>query len=600
MSSTIDQQVDFDVESVGRAPSRASRALALLGTRYSPLELFAAAAAALLPISISPVVFSYTFTPKLAVLLLVAAAGLPLLVRLAVVGQSAWPARAALAFLAVALISGLTSGSVLVGLFGVYAWGTGWLFWCGVIGAWAIGRSLGPAGRDLVVSSLLVGAGANAAMTIVQQILQIRSPYVMGRSPVLGLYQPGQADGLMGNPVFLESILVGALAVALIRACRGSRSWVALGVLLSAGLELSGERLAVGLLAVIALAGVVLYRSRRAVVFAVAGLGSYALAYLATSRLEPHRLGESLTSNPRVALSKTLARALLHHPFLGFGPGGTIAASSHYASLSLARRLVDPTAFADAHDIVIEVAVTTGLLGLAAFGAFVLLALRHAKGVLLAFAVAAAAVELVEPLNVGVTPLIFLALGAAAASPVVTVPRVWKGFERAARTVLLGAALLASATMLYGDYLLNDAWLHYRYPEAVRGADILAVWSNPAATTALVAANRSVVEPDTSYWIAQVHRWWAAAVARQPTDTALYVDLAISDETLGQVHGALSSYRHALALDRYNVDALVGLGRLDAQLGHRAEAVDLFRAAVLVEPHAVAVLKALRAIETAR
>ncbi|MGD0595721.1 MAG: hypothetical protein ABSB54_18780, partial [Acidimicrobiales bacterium] len=104
--------------------------------------LVAAAAAALLPTVFSPSVFSWTFTPKLAVLLVLAAIGVVPLVRLARSSHVSWAARAAMAFLLVGLISALLSPSINIGFFGLYEWGTGWLFWLGCAGGFALGAYL--------------------------------------------------------------------------------------------------------------------------------------------------------------------------------------------------------------------------------------------------------------------------------------------------------------------------------------------------------------------------------------------------------------------------------------------------------------------------
>jgi len=81
-----------------------------------------------------------TFTPKFAVLLLFAAVGIVPLARLVTSrSQLRWPARAAVAFLVVALVSALVSPSPYLGFFGLYLWGTGWFFWLGAAGAFAIG-----------------------------------------------------------------------------------------------------------------------------------------------------------------------------------------------------------------------------------------------------------------------------------------------------------------------------------------------------------------------------------------------------------------------------------------------------------------------------
>ncbi|MHB1973578.1 MAG: O-antigen ligase family protein [Acidimicrobiales bacterium] len=575
MSAKMSHRVERVTSNHSSAGSRWGPALLDAGPpeRARPLEIFAAVVAAVLPVAISPIVYSYTFTPKLAILLVVAAVGMPRLVALAFGSERAAPARAALVFLAVALAASLHSPATLLAFFGSYGWGTGWIFWCGVMGAFAIGTSLGDRGRELVASGLLVGAGANAVVEIFQEALRLNSP-------VVGLYQGTQADGLMGNPIYLESILVGALALTLVRTTRRGAAWLALATLLSAGLELSGERYAVVLLAVLALYALAVARSRRALAFVVAtGIG-YGAAYLGTSHLLHARITASVASNPRILLWKTLARAIRHQLLLGFGPAGTMAAQTHYSSLALARKLEVGTYFADAHDIFVEVVVTTGILGLVAFLAFGIMSLRHARGPLLGFAVLAIAVELVEPLNVGVTPLIFLALGAAigarSAKPTVLSGRG----ELAIRGLLSAAALATAGLMLVGDYEVNQGLLHYNFAQARTGSNLLAVWAQPAVLTANVADNRSIALSDPSHWLPITRHWREIAVQREPTNTQLWEELAGSDLAINREGRAVTEYRQALALDRFDTDALLYFGQLELQIGHRSRAIDLLRAAV--------------------
>lgn len=84
----------------------------------TPLDLFAAAVGALLPVAIVPEAASYTFTPKLGVQLVVLAVGLPLLVRLAIRSPLDRAARACVLFLLVGAVSAAISDSGVLGIFG--------------------------------------------------------------------------------------------------------------------------------------------------------------------------------------------------------------------------------------------------------------------------------------------------------------------------------------------------------------------------------------------------------------------------------------------------------------------------------------------------
>ncbi|MHB1783152.1 MAG: O-antigen ligase family protein [Acidimicrobiales bacterium] len=579
MSAKMSHRVERVTSNHSSAGSRWGPALLDVGPpeRARPLEIFAAVVAAVLPVAISPIVYSYTFTPKLAILLVVAAVGMPRLVALAFGSERAAPARAALVFLAVALAASLHSPATLLAFFGSYGWGTGWIFWCGVMGAFAIGASLGDRGRELVATGLLVGAGVNAVVEIFQEALRLNSP-------VLGLYQGTQADGLMGNPTFLESILVGALALTLARSTLRSPGWLALAALLAAGLELSGERFALVLLAALAVYALAAVRTRRALVFVIATGVGYGAAYVSTSRLLRQRITASVASNPRTLLWRSLAHALRHHLLLGFGPGGTMAAQTRYGSLALARKLEVGTYFADAHDILIEVAVTTGFLGLFAFASFGYVTLRKASGPLLGFTILAVAVELIEPLNVGVTPLIFLALGGAVRCHSMLPASQTARVELTVRSLVSAVVLVAASIMLVGDYEVNQGLLHYDFAQAQKGSTLLRIWAQPAALTANVADNRSIALSNPTLWLPIARHWRAIAVQREPTNTQLWEALADSDVAIGHDKRAITEYAEALDLNSYNTDALVFFGQLELELGHRSKAITLLQRAVASAP----------------
>ena len=127
---------------------------------------------------------------------------------------------------------------------------------------------------------------------------------------------------------------------------------------------------------------------------------------------------------PRVQLWQAAIEAIGDRPLLGYGPGRTQARHvTPRRSLTFARYEGPDVLFADAHNFLVEVLTTTGILGFAAFLAWLVLAGRRARGPLAGFAVVGAMTMLVEPLNVGLTPLVLLALGAAgadAAEPALT------------------------------------------------------------------------------------------------------------------------------------------------------------------------------------
>ena len=375
----------------------------LRSSDVSGLGAFAAIGAALLCLAFSPKVNSETFTPKFAVMLLFAAVGLVPLARLVRAPSSLrWPARAGVAFLAVALVSALVSPSPNIGIFGLYLWGTGWLLWLGAAGAFAIGASLGPNDRRWLFAGLLVGALGNALVAVYQVVGQIQTGG-------LALYDGAEADGLFGNPIHLEALLLGAIALVLGRACRAPLRWGAAVLLLAVGLEFTFERLAIVILALMVLYALYSYGVRRAGTFALLIAAGYGIALLGGGS----GLGSRVTSGSsettyglRLRVWWEGAHYVLQHPLLGAGPGQLRTAMDSISTLSFFQNVLSGRILTDGHDILIEVAVTTGLLGLVCFLVWLLGAARVAERCsFLGFALAMIAVELVEPINVAVLPL---------------------------------------------------------------------------------------------------------------------------------------------------------------------------------------------------
>lgn len=546
----------------------------------SGLDVFAGVTAFLLPVAISPELYSATFVPKLAVLLVMLGAGLPLLIGLARRSEVSTAARAAGAFLVVGLVSALVSKAVLVGIFGLYTWGTGWLFWCAVMACWAIGTSVSTRGVTLIGTGLLAGVAVNALVAIAQVAGQLHTG-------VVGLYQ-GQADGLMGNPIHLEALLLGGLGILAHRVARGELVWLGLVALASGALELSGERFALLLLAALVLYVLARFRSRAAAAFTVVLGASYGLAWLASSTSLHSRITRvaGTSSNPRLIVWKLAFHSLLHHVVLGVGPGETRSAISAIETPALARRLALGEYFADAHNIVVEIVVTTGLVGLACIAVFVLATGRRARGDLVAFALLVVAVEMIEPLNVATLPLAALALGAAGT-------RVARAGQRASavppsrspgvlRGILVGLAVVVAGVAIAGDVEIARGQAQESYPAARLGSDLLAVWSAPAALTAEVANYRSFATRDGPLWSHRARDWYRVALTRDPTDPGLWFDIGEADVRLGQTRAATAAFEQSLRWNPSGAQALTALGILAEHRSDWPAAAGYFTRAVAV------------------
>ncbi len=589
----------------------------------SGLGVFAAVGAVALCFAFSPKVNSVTFTPKFAVVLLFAAVGIVPLARLV---RSAsplrWPARAAVAFLAVALLSALVSPSPNIGFFGLYLWGTGWLFWLGAAGAFAIGASLDPKDRRSLLAGLLVGSAGSALVAIFQIIAN-------PSSPGLSLYNGSQADAFLGNPIHMEALLLGGVALVLGRACRSPLRWGAVVLVLAVGLEFTFERLAVVVLVLLLLYALYTYGVRRGGMFALLIAVGYGIAYLGGGS----DLGSRVTSGTsettfglRLRVWLQGAHYLLHHPLLGAGPGQLRTAMDSTATLSFYQHVLAGRILTDGHDIFVEVAVTTGLLGLGCFLVWLFGTARlAARCSFLGFAATMVAVELVEPLNVAILPLAFLALGAATAvrsRPAErpdkvacqladqqtvqthdrgTNDRAGAPYARVASIIAIVLALFLGVTMVTGDaYMFHGTnsgpGRPYNLAAAKDANRLLPYWPDPALELAQIKAFDSLTSVSAAPAdLAAARQWTAAAVSRDPKNPALWTLLAGAEVDIKAYGLARTDYDRALSCDKWYTQALQGLARL-AETDHDwSRAIHFYRLALTTAVNDAVMSASLRA-----
>lgn len=590
----------------------------------SYLGVFAAIGAAALCLGFSPKVNSVTFTPKFAVLLLFAAVGVVPLARL-VMGSSPlrWAARAAVAFLAVALVSALVSPSPNIGFFGLYLWGTGWLFWLGAAGAFAIGASLGAKDRPLLFAGLLVGALGNALIAVLQIVGNLSTPG-------LNLYDGSQADGLLGNPIYLEALLLGGLALVLGRVCRAPLRWGAAALLLAVSLEFTFERFALIVLALLVIYALYSYGTRKGGTFTLLVAAGYGIGYLGGGS----GLGTRVTSGTgettfglRLRVWLQSAHYVLHHPLLGVGPGQLRTAMDSSATLSFFQRVLAGRVLTDSHDIFVEVAVTTGLLGLACFLVWLIATARMAaRSAFLGFAAAMIAVELVEPINIAIVPLALLALGAAAAArwnPETVASdtayqeagrqteqthgarysdRGVSAYARITTVVAVVLALFLGGTMVAGDaYMFRGTNFGPGQPFNIAAAEdanrLLPYWPDSALEPARIEAFDTLngVSAARAH-LAAARRWTAVAVNRDSHNPQLWTLLAVADIDLKKYGLARTEFYHALSCDKWFTQALQGLGQLAGMADNWNQAIHFYRLALTTAGHDAGLAAPLRVL----
>jgi hypothetical protein len=262
--------------------------------------------------------------------------------------------------------------------------------------------------------------GVGLAISAVQ-ILYRTAPGV----PAAAVPDVSMIGSTLGNPVFAAAMLSVALAVVVSRWKLTSLATVACLVAIASGLGTMGERSAY--LAPLVAVTVVLWRRRPGIMRSLLVVGLVAgtlAAWIAIGRVLPATewsvspVVEFKTSAAEVARFEVYsadAKGFLHRPFHGWGPGNTW--SAYVASGSPGEIAAAGRGWADAHDLFLEVAVGSGVLGVAALAWLLLAALRRARGVppertwIVGSVIALGLFQLGEPVNVVVTPTLFLLLG---------------------------------------------------------------------------------------------------------------------------------------------------------------------------------------------
>lgn len=546
---------------------RAARVPALAG--IGPGELAVLGFALLLPLAFAVQVYTPFLTPKAALLLALIGPGL---VALALAcrqrDHAAWWAAG---FLGVATAATVLADVPVMSLFGQYAWGNGLLYVAGLVGAWALGRSLTARSRELLATVVLLAALANAAFAWLQSFVELQ--------PVAFHLFQGRAVGFMGNPVHLGALCGGALWLAVLRVRASARPWLwiaAVGVL-GGAVQLSGSR--IGLVAGVGAVLVAAIRTDRRK--AVAVVGALAIGVL-LANVAPLPGGSSTDRvsgasasglRPRIALWGNAVTALESRPLIGYGPGRFATAVAPHAGVEVARYTGGDMLYADAHNFIVEYATTTGLVGLLLLAGWLITAGRRARGPLVGFVIAIALSMLFEPQSVGLTPLVALALGAAGPEL-----RLFPGPGTRARPVVAGVCILTAlvglgfgAVLLAGDAAYLDGVNDRSFAEIAHADALLPPWPTIAAHRASIASVDRVLTGNRRYEVIAVAAA-REAVRRDPADPQWLFTLAGYEESRGHQRAADRLYHQTLVRNPWSVVALSGRYRIAVKQGDFADA----------------------------
>ena len=294
----------------------------------------------------------------------------------------------------------------------------------------------------------------------------------------------------LGNPVFAVALLSAAIPAA-VSSRWSERRLAFVLVLIASGLAVNGERSSLILPAVALVTCIWPSRALRRRVAVAAGvvLATIALWGLASPVLPDGGLrqagGQFSTlagEQDRLAVWSANARSVGERPVFGWGPG--LAWSAFVSSATGEELEVAGRGWADAHALPLQLLVTTGVVGLLAFA---LLAWRLLPGLLrpphpLAWTAASAIVigafSLYEPLNVALTPLLFLFAGAANGERADVRASASSGLRPAlapAVALCLVVGLVVSGTALIASSLEQWSRTHFE-PSAIRASVRLMPW----------------------------------------------------------------------------------------------------------------------------
>jgi len=540
---------------------------------------------------------------KAAVLAVLGAAGLPMLVARALglarrSRSETIASRFALAFVVASGISTAVAVRPVLAMVGLYNQFDGWFFLVALAGCWALGTAIdSDDDRRLLEGALIAAALVNALMALLQQ-------FVNTGNIALPSYS-GIPDDLLGNPVYLCSLLAASLTLLGPRFRSSPRQWWLVVGLIALGLGVGSERLgAVVAVAVVVFELWIAFRSRRPPPEAATGnqrkraLGFAALVVgglIAGSLISRYKgsgggvaghfaaTSAEGTYGQRFGAWQAALRAIGSgdHWLFGYGPGQFRSATATHFSLH--SWLLDPGAvFTDSHNIFLELATTTGIIGLLLIVAWVVFAFRNRTGRLLGFAAAIFVTELVEPINLALTPLAFLALGGAAVAvagrrkAAEPSPRATPRWVAPAAVVTAALALIPALMLVIGDESLTRSAAQFSVaqdPAALSSAGtaetMLSPWPEPATHLSQIHQYLSLGHKKRQ--ALQAIAWAKVAAERDPTNPYLLTAYANSLALNGQLGKAKAEALLALKHSPYWSQAMNLLSGIAYQEHHPAE-----------------------------
>jgi O-Antigen ligase len=547
---------------------------------WPPAALVAAGFAVVVPLLNMAALPMSGWSSRFVLLPVAAAAGISLLFRLrrsplrlvAVVG---------LAWLVWGMLCVAFSSVPALAFWGAWDFGTGGLFMLAVAGLWAVGAWSGDRGAILVERALIVGGLVNALIAVVSAGVDLSG---------LGLSGPGvQQGGLWGNAAVLAAFLLGVLWLLAPYIRTGPRRYGALVVVVAAGLQVSGERAALAVVLVVLAASFRRIGRRSGLIFVslvlVGMLGGLGVAHVSSA---PSAVSRATSSSegmgPRFENWMSAAHAVAHRPIFGEGPGRYAAAADPLRTLALVRARGSDVYYTDAHDIIVEYAVTTGIPGVVLFVAWAAVAFWAARrrASLVGFAGAVLAVQLLQPQNVGLTPLAFLALGAAAAPELRLRGSVGASILHG-MVVVAGAAV--AVVLFIGFFQYQRMVDGRRLSVAASARSLLPPWPDVTIEYGrTVFLNDTALGKDPRARFADWGSWDLTAIKQDPKSPSSYYDAGQTEYLAGQFALASAVLHKGITLDPWSSDISNSLGYVATAQHQPRDAIGWFQRSLRATP----------------
>lgn len=553
----------------------------------TPADLAILAYAGALLVVWSPSLNFALLTPRMALVFTALGPGLVVVAGLARRADRA--ARWAGAYLLWALVAVVVSHHPRQSFVATYGTDVGWIYLAGYFAAWGLGRRLGPRARRVLPVVLLAGLGLNVCVAVLEAALNPTGDLAT---------DGGRVNGLMSNPLFLGGLLAGGMAMTGAYAGTSpSRRRLAVLALVPLGLalNLTGSRAAlVGGFAFAVLsaflggrraapavdaAGAAAPNGRARAGLRIAALvgGAIVVGILMSLPLQraeggSTRLTDTSTSGgytSRGIMWRIGLDAAAQRPIAGWGPGRFGEATSPHTTAEFVRAEGSDRLFYDAHNLIVEHLVTTGVVGLVLLSGFAWSTVRRARGPLAWFAAGIILTWMFNPVSVCTGPLALLALGAAARveSADAVVPGRWVLPARLVGAALFVLGALAGVRLVWADALLDRGVASgdvatMEHAARLLPADsvvinMLAQARSQVADARPTAANRAAVvretrrsaelDPTRSHWL--VIDGYAA----------MYYGPGTKAE---DARAGARRFREALQLSPWSVEAMGGLRRV--------------------------------------